>query len=75
MKSPQNDVKRLKDLENWCGLAGDELQTLIAWILKTCFQRPAYFVSDDKCGQLGDFRYTRYNAVSIPVRCFQTEDE
>jgi hypothetical protein len=75
MKSPQNDVKHLKDLANWCGLAGDELQTLIAWCLKTWFERPAYFDTDDDFGQLGDFRYTRYNAVSIPVTCFQTEDE
>jgi hypothetical protein len=75
MKSPQNDVKHLKDLANWCGLASDELQTLIAWCLKTWFERPAYFDSDNEFGQLSDFWYTRYNAVSIPITCFQSEDE
>jgi hypothetical protein len=56
IKRPQNDEKHSKDLASWCGLARDELQTLIAWCLKTWFERPAYFDSNDDFGQLGDFR-------------------
>jgi hypothetical protein len=45
------------------------------FFLMTWFERPAYFDSDDDFGQLGDFWYTRNNAVSIPITCFQSEDE
>jgi DNA-directed RNA polymerase subunit N (RpoN/RPB10)/oligoribonuclease (3'-5' exoribonuclease) len=75
MQTPQSSIKLLTELATWCGLPPEELQTLVAWCLKTWYECPTYFDSDDEFCRLGGFVYTRHNAVDIPIPCFQSEDE